>query len=241
MKTAITTVTNIEITSRCSNKCDYCPHPEQHKHREVGDMDIVTYGRALKLVEHCIQKGTQRELNLHGVGEPTMHPHIIKYVEMARKIVPLNIPISINTNGNHMTLELAQGLRDAGISKIDLTAHNARTTERTIKILKKAGIIGSVNMDFATTPNNWGGQIEWTDSVDYQLFCNWLDRGQCMVMSDGNITACCIDAFGAGVFGHLDQDFDTLYTTDFKLCKSCHHEIPDRFKSGLVNARGQAL
>ncbi len=65
----ITTINTIETSSVCDNQCAYCPAPIQGQHRAIGHMTIETYKKALVWLKHCVQAGTQRELNLHGIGE----------------------------------------------------------------------------------------------------------------------------------------------------------------------------
>ena len=221
----ITTINTIEVSALCDNICPYCPAPTQHEHRPVGLMDINTFIKAVQWVKHFDDEGTQQELNLHGVGEPTLNKDLVEMIRLARAAAP-DIVINFNTNGNRMTPELAEACRDAGITSINVTAHKAESTMRAVKAIKGAGLQCHANADFAMNPNNWGGQVAWTETVDYKLWCNWLDKGQVMVMWDGRVTRCCLDAFGQGVFAHIDDDLRGLEVTTFALCETCHHERP---------------
>lgn len=222
----ITTINTIELSSLCDNRCEYCPAKDQGHHRPIGLMDMDTFASALHWVRHYADRGTQRELNLFGVGEPTLHPQVAEMVRMARQTLPQHLPVHLNTNGNTMSEELAWALKDAGITAIDITGHNHRSTAKTIKILKKVGIPGNVSYDFALHPNNWAGQVEWFEP-DYSYPCPWLHRGQVMVMSDGRVTRCCIDAFATGILGHVMFNLDMIEVTPFALCKNCHQTTPD--------------
>ncbi len=223
----ITTINTIETSSICDNRCDYCPAKDQSKHRPVGFMSMNTFEAALEWVRIFAERGTQRELNLFGVGEPTLHPEIVEMVRMARKVLPGKLPVHLNTNGNRFTEELAWKLKDAGISEIDVTAHNARATAGTVRILKAVGIPGRISFDPILQPNNWAGQVDWFHPL-YSYPCPWLHRGQVMVMSDGRITRCCIDAFARGILGHvLIDNLDLLEVTPFSLCEDCHQTTPE--------------
>lgn len=218
------TINSIEISSICDNKCPYCPAPTQMEYRTIGNMSLKTFKKALYWVEHFIKQGTQRELNLHGIGEPTLNPDLVEMIRLAREATPG--PINFNTNGNHMTEALALECKLAGISTINVTGHNPRMTMEAIKAIKKADIPVFSNQDFATAPNNWGGLVEWTPTVDYTLRCNWLFEGQVFIMWDGRITRCCLDAKGDGVYTNVDADIRGFEITPFSLCKNCHHERP---------------
>jgi hypothetical protein len=215
----------------------------QAKHRKTGFMSWTIFKAAIKWVKFFCMAGTQRELNLFGVGEPCLHHSLVDMVEYARRKLPFKQILHLNTNGNTMTRELAIKLRDAGISEIDITAHEARSAANTVKIFREVGIIGNLSIDFIVAPNNWAGQVKWfepdkslpqySDSV-----CPWLARGQVMVMSDGKVTTCCIDAFATNTFADvMTDDLSQLDAKPFKLCKSCHHVTP-----GLIqNAKSQLV
>ena len=220
----ITTINTIETSSVCDNQCAYCPAPIQGQHRAIGHMTIETYKKALVWLKHCVQAGTQRELNLHGIGEPTLNTNLPEMIRLAREITPGII--NFNTNGNSLTEGSIIAYKEAGITSINLTAHEPKRIMDKKKLLAKHGIPCDVNIDFATNPNNWGDQIKWTEKVDYTFKCDWLGRGQCMITWDGKVTPCCLDAFGAGVCGTIDEDIDKVEVKSFSLCKTCHHERP---------------
>jgi hypothetical protein len=226
----ITTINTIETSSLCNNQCEYCPAPIQGKHRETGLMDWATFKEAITWVMHFCKQRTQMELNLFGVGEPTLHPDIAEMVEYARKHLPIRQKIHLNTNGNTMTFELATKLKKSGITSIDITGHNARSVAQTIRYFRQVGIPGQISMDFMTRPNDWAGQVDWFKPDYYKvdgMDCPWLGKGQAMVMSNGDITACCIDAFASGVFTHVAEDITQKQLQPFQLCHSCHHTIPE--------------
>ena len=220
----ITTINSIEVSSLCNRSCRYCPASVQGMHRKTGLMSAEVFEKAIEWALHFARKGTQREINLFGVGEPALHPDLAKYVELARKTLPFKQALHLNTNGVAMTLELAIKLKAAGIDHIDITGHDAYHAAKTIRIFRKVGIGGQMSFDFITAPNNWAGQVDWFEP-DYhkQWPCPWIGNGQVMVMSDGSVTRCCIDAFGTGIMGTVFDDLATMEVTPFELCRTCHH------------------
>lgn len=217
-----TTVNTIEVSALCDNTCAYCPAPLQSQHRAVGLMGMDTFRSAARWVAHFTQAGTQREVNLHGVGEPTLNPLLPEMIRELRSVFPG--VINFNTNGNNLTEGLATACRDAGVTSIQVTGHRADATMRALRTLRRLGIQTATNQDFAASPNNWAGQVDWTDVVDYRLRCDWLLRGQVMITWDGLVTRCCLDAFGAGVFADVEDDITTYDLTRFELCERCHHD-----------------
>jgi len=222
----ITTINSIELSALCDNRCIYCPAPIQHAHRPVGLMTMETFIAAIEWVKKFTRAGTQRELNLFGVGEPTLNPLMVEMVAYARNHCRFEQVLHTNTNGNTMGPELARDLKNAGISQIDITGHNAHSLAKTIRIFKAVGIEGQLSMDFATNPNNWAGQVDWFEP-DYDAGpCPWVGIGQAFVMWNGDVSTCCIDAFGKQIIGNIfDDDLTELDVLPGKLCETCHHTI----------------
>lgn len=229
----ITTINTIETSSICDNDCPYCPASKQHEHREVGFMNLETFKKALVLVKECVDQGTQRELNLFGVGEPTLNPDIVEMVRMARAMLPIRLHVHLNTNGNTMTQELATSLKEAGLTACDVTSHpcigpdKLKKVIESIRILLKSGIPGQLSIDPLVNPNNWAGQVDWV-APNYEYECPWLKNGQASILSNGDVTVCCMDAFAQGVVGTVDTPFSDLELEEFNLCKTCHQKPPRR-------------
>lgn len=191
-------------------------------------MQIATFEKAIEWVAKFCKDGTQLETNLFGVGEPMLHPRVVQFVAYARQHLPFRHDIHLNTNGNTMTMELAQSLKDAGITQIDVSGHDHHATANTIRIFRRLGIPHNVSHDFAINPNNWAGQVDWFTPEYNAGDCPWICRGQAMVMSDGSVTTCCIDAFGKNIIGNIfDDDLSQLDVGYSALCKKCHHTVPN--------------
>ena len=251
----LTTVNSIETSSICNNSCKYCPAKDQHKHRNVGFMDMQTFKAALEFVTYCVRKGTQRELNLFGVGEPTLNPQIVEMVELARNALPLKLPVHLNTNGNTMTETLARRLKRAGLTHCDITSHgDHEVTARCVNILNIVGIGGKISIDPVLNPNSWAGQVqEWLDAIGLKVAryhkkpgnnCPWLGLGQVFIMSDGNISTCCIDAFANGIVGNVfESKPEEIKLKEFSLCAKCHHVTPSDTdsRSIIVDTHGKQM
>lgn len=222
----IQTINSIETSSICDNRCQYCPAPLQDQYRHTGLMQMDVFKKTIALVKHFAEMGTQRELNLFGVGEPTLNPDIVSMVAYARQHVPPRIPLHLNTNGNVMTRHLAMSLKDAGITSIDVTGHKPKAAAQSVRLFTELGIPHRVSFDAVLAPNNWAGQVDWLEPIYPTPYpCPWVLQGQVMVMSNGDVTRCCIDAFGRGVFATVDDRLEDLDVTPFELCKSCHHTL----------------
>lgn len=225
----ITTINTIEISSICDFKCPYCPAQAQKKHRDTGFMTWEVFEATIDWCKHFCVKGTQKEINLFGVGEPTLHKDLIKFIEYARKKLPFRQILHINTNGNTMTERLARELKRAGLNHIGITGHKPHPIAKTIRICQDVGLEFHLSFDPILQPNNWAGQVDWFEPR-YSYPCHWLDTGQIMVMSNGDVTTCCIDAFARGKFGTIFDDLTELRTRPHEVCRNCHHIVPERMR-----------
>lgn len=222
----IQTINSIETSSICDLSCQYCPARFQGEHRPTGFMTMEIFKESIKWARYFAQQGTQREVNLFGVGEPTLNGQIVDMVAHARENLPPRIKVHLNTNGNTMTERLARELKNAGVTSIDITGHRAKSAAKTLRIFKKYGIPGQMSFDAILSPNNWAGQVDWFEP-DYgkPYPCPWVFRGQVMIMSNGDVTRCCIDALGKGIMGRVFDKLDEIEVTPFSLCQTCHHTL----------------
>src|SRR5262245_27520539 len=94
----------IEITSRCNLRCVYCVHP--HMPRAKEDMTEEVFLQSLKWAKHFHTVGTrvpggdvwkQKELNLAGIGESTIHPRFVEFIHLARDIVGPDMFLTLAT------------------------------------------------------------------------------------------------------------------------------------------------
>ncbi len=84
----------IEVTQRCNTHCPMC---YAHADREKGDLDIQTIGRMLDFYQEA--EGGQVEVVQISGGEPTLHPDILKIIQMARQKAKY---VMLNTNGRRI-------------------------------------------------------------------------------------------------------------------------------------------
>lgn len=237
MQQTVKAVKNLELASVCNLQCPYCPSKDQMGHREVGLMSDEVFERSLYWIKKFVRAGTQKELNMFGVGESTLHPKLIEFVKRTRRVMPLYLRLLINTNGLAFTEEMCRDLYDAGIDKIDLTDHDARASMKTIHILRK--VTGQYSpdqrakwgysRDAIINPNDWGGIVEgWVKGSEHPRYiCPWLSNGQVMIMSNGDVTRCCQDAFARGVICTVFDEVDNIPYSTFIQCKTCHEIVPD--------------
>ena len=217
----------LEITSRCNLRCVYCPSPSivagKYPNRPAGDMSRELFLRSLEWVKAFVAAGTQRELNLAGIGESTMHPDFVDFVRLAREAVGPVVKIIFATNGLIHDEAMVRAIAPYS-PQVFVSLHRPEKAGRAIEVYRKYGLLAGASADPSISPNSWAGQVDWIDSGQ-RMRCQWLQDGKAMVMADGRITVCCLDASGAGVIGHVRDEIGTARSKPFNLCTGCYQDI----------------
>ena len=226
MTTPIVQIHQIEITSRCNLRCKYCPHPKMQRPKE--DMPWEVFTESLKWVKYFLGQGQQRELSFTGIGESTMHPKFVEMLEAARAL-NANMPIVFSTNGlPTFTEEIAQACQKLNVG-VMVSLHRPEVAGKAIELAKKYNILKFVNTQFADGAFDWAGQIEgWYVSAP-KLICEYLRSGWGVILQDGKITTCCLDAENKGVIGTVYDQPGSLSSQPFSLCASCHMQLPKQY------------
>lgn len=222
----------IELTSRCNLRCHYCPHyPNLPRPKE--DMSWETFQVALSLVSHYCQQGTQTELSLTGIGESLLHPEFLRMVAAARETIGLSRPLTVTTNGLLLDDEMCAALVPYR-PQVFVSLHRPEAATKAVIAARKHGILAGTNSSAATAAFDWAGyQKNWTAFVSApNIKCDYLLRGWGVVLVDGRITTCCLDAVckdqkeGGGVIGTVWDKPESLMLKPWDGCKACHMQVP---------------
>lgn len=230
------TITTIELSSICSLVCKYCINRLLVKHpsRNAGIMSDKVFNKSLYWLSMLCRQGTQKEVNVNGNGESCLDPQLIQRIILIKEIMK-DRPVAFSTNGVNMTDELAEGLAQTGIDRVDVSVHSPYYARKAIQILAKAGVNIGVNPGAIVMSHNWAGQLEPENCVDinFRIQCDPLMQGRGYIQSEGNVTPCCYDYRNLGVFGHVfDEDLLEREIKPYELCKTCHQEIPEYILNG---------
>lgn len=114
----------VEPTNARNLKCSYCGNKDMLRPKTFLDMEVYR-----RLLDEMVELGIPR-LTLHTIGEPTLHPQIVRMMEMA---VERGRAVTMSTNGTMLTEELARGIVHAGPEVINLSADTADETLSTTR------------------------------------------------------------------------------------------------------------
>lgn len=215
-------VHQIELTTRCNLKCRYCPSPQKLRPHE--DMKWDTFKAALDVVRFFVRQGTQTELSMTGIGESLMHPRFFEAVAAARAVIGPHRDLVITTNGLLLDDEVCQALKPFN-PQVFISLHRPEKAGPAIEAARRAGIFRGANPAPSISAFNWAGQVKWFVSAP-RTPCDYLKQGWGVVLVDGKITTCCLDATGGGVFGTVWDNPETLRMSPWKLCETCHMDVP---------------
>lgn len=221
-------VHQLELTTRCNLRCHYCPHyPELPRKKE--DMSWEVFTAALDLVRHYVRQGTQTELSLTGIGESLLHPRFVEMVAVSREVIGPHRQLTVTTNGLLLDEALCAALVPFHPAVL-ISLHRPEKAGLAVELAKRYGILAGINNAFATAAFNWAGtQRNWFVSAPH-LKCEYLRSGWAVVLVDGRVATCCLDADGSSAVGTVWDAPDTLmlkpWGTTEKGCQACHMEVP---------------
>ena len=94
-----------ELTNKCNFHCVFCPSDSQK--RDIGSMDIDLIKR---LYQEAANKKIATEVNLHLMGEPTLHPRLIEILKYGAS---KNIKTDLVTNGSTLVAKVVPQILDS--------------------------------------------------------------------------------------------------------------------------------
>lgn len=211
-------VHQIEVTSRCNLRCRYCTHPKMK--RAKIDMTEEMFRRTLDVCHELqMRNGKQRELNLAGIGESTMHPQLADFMRMSKERMPW-VTIILATNGVTLTKELSAAIKPYA-PMVWVSLHRPEVAAKAVNILRDDALYAGASTDPSLSSVNWAGQVDWPVTAKRQP-CDWLHFSKVMVMSDGRATTCCFDAEGAGIVAQTPEELLSASHGPYSLCETCH-------------------
>jgi radical SAM protein with 4Fe4S-binding SPASM domain len=119
-----------ELTNKCNFHCVFCPSDSQK--RDLGSMDLELVKR---LYEEAADKKIASFVNLHLMGEPTLHPNLIEILNFGAS---KDIKTDLVTNGSTLVEKTIPKILDALYGTI--TASHMTPTEETYHFRGKVGL-----------------------------------------------------------------------------------------------------
>ena len=125
-----TTALFFELTNKCNFHCVFCPSDSQK--RNLGSMNLELVKR---LYTEASEKKLANVVNLHLMGEPTLHPQLIEILKFGAS---KNIRTDLVTNGSTLVAKIIPKILDSLYGTI--TASHMTPTKETYQFRGKVGL-----------------------------------------------------------------------------------------------------
>ena len=140
----------LEVTNDCNAKCGFCPRTSQLV-RKIGYMTDSTLERILPSINNPIQ--------ISGMGEPLMHPSIVRIVQSLSQ----RVRVQLNTNGILLSQDMYNLLSSVGLYRIvineDYSGYYTHIVEGECKI-KRITVQGAKLRSERIQRDNWAGRVK---------------------------------------------------------------------------------
>ena len=120
----------LELTNKCNFHCEFCPSDSQTRLHGYMEMSLVK-----KILDEISQKKIVPTVDLHLMGEPTLHPKLDEILAYAKS---KNVKVALTTNGSTLVKKKVPKLLDNISGKI--VASLMTPTEETYKIRGEVGL-----------------------------------------------------------------------------------------------------
>ncbi len=189
-------------------------------------MSDEVFERTLYWLGEFQRDGAQGNVNLHHFGESTLHPKFVEWVDRITDIVP---EARVSSNGVGVTREMIRGMRDAGLTALSLSIHRPEVVKKVAEMCQDEGLVCDFASGPLSAPHNWAGQVEGRNSEWAKTYeCHFLEIQEVVILADGRLATCCIDAEGIVPLGTVWDDLRKVDLKPFSLCLKCHHQVPER-------------
>ncbi len=87
------TEVNIELTNHCNFNCWFCP-----RHAMSREKSMMNYEQFKQMILNLNSANFLKEIALAGIGEPTLHPDLIKMISFIKKNTPFKVVLTTNAS-----------------------------------------------------------------------------------------------------------------------------------------------
>ena len=130
----------VETTTRCNLSCAMCVKQRQGGRAPEGDLDPLLFARLESTIPHL------DALILNGVGEPLLHPDLVRFVKVGKELLPRGGWVGFQSNGLLMTNQRGVDLVDAGVDRICLSIDSVSPEK--FRLVRQGGELEGVERAF---------------------------------------------------------------------------------------------
>ena len=150
----------LELTNKCNFHCEFCPSDSQTRLHGYMELSLVK-----KIFDEISQKKIVPVVNLHLMGEPTLHPKLDEILAYAKS---KNVKVSLTTNGSTLVKKRVPILLDSISGSI--IASLMTPTKETYKIRGDVGLSWDRYIDnFRLLIKEHLKKISRDDKIEYEI------------------------------------------------------------------------
>ncbi|MCU7834981.1 MAG: SPASM domain-containing protein [gamma proteobacterium symbiont of Taylorina sp.] len=229
---------NIETHANCTMEKEHpeCPiliRKEYFGSHRLG-MDVLQ-----RLLVELDQYGYKGRIGLHHYSEPLMDKKILDKIKLCVKYCP-NAKVNIYTNGELLTLELAERLMDEGVYWLQISAYSKSEYERLSQISDTLKIKYH-DQKIVVTDQKLDGRISIYERSNVNLTsgCQMI-HDLLIITNNGELQLCCYDYLKKYHFGNININTLTQilensnflemrenlikgYRSKYDICSRCSH------------------
>lgn len=200
----------IETSTYCNRTCHYCPNSKHETPKLF--MEERVFKKAIERAKEIDFSGA---MNYHFYNEPTLDERLPDFIAYAREQLPKCLHRLI-TNGDFLTLDLADKYVAAGVSEFTITNHNKNPEafEKKIRpVVEKYPLIARVGTLQGIELSNRGGAIEVENKARGTVCIQPLKSLQIDYL--GDVLLCCNDYFREYAWGNImEKSFYEIWNND---------------------------
>ena len=150
----------LELTNKCNFHCEFCPSDSQTRTHGYMELSLVK-----KIFDEISKKKIVPKVNLHLMGEPTLHPKLNDILAYAKS---KNVKVALTTNGSTLVKKKVPQLLDSISGEI--VASLMTPTKETYKIRGDVGLSWERYVDsFRLLIQEHLKKISRGDKIDYEI------------------------------------------------------------------------
>ena len=206
-----------EVRTKCNSKCEFCAASTQNEVRKDTYMPMELYTKGIDELKILQFSGG---INYHVNNDPLIFPRLIEFVQYARHSLK-DASIGIMTNGNALTLKLAEELVKAGINRLYINNYQGEQNHLLPELV--TNVLHNILPKFYTPDQIKIGQTGHDHYSNKKTFCfNVVSRAYTEVLTSRGGTAPNKKLKSTTPIGFCEFPFTQFnITTDGRVSKCC--------------------
>jgi hypothetical protein len=200
---------SLELNTACNRRCWYCPN-SRFDRGLPSKGQYMSFDLYAKIVSELAEMDTVKSFIPSLYGEPLLDDRLVAKVAYFKRFLP-NVPVTIHTNGDLLSLTKYQHFIKAGVTKLVLSEHSKSALCRLYEITQfnQSQFINGIEIDLRIFREdgilfNRGGLIGTGQEIGFTKTTYCSEPSNSLTVDyAGNVIICCHDYHSRVIFGNL--------------------------------------